>query len=1011
MTSPDFEELKKKFIIKDNLYDFNVMSNFIPKFFELLWENPKIVSDMIIHCNLLDIKEKLAKFFMNNFYENILSGNSIENNLIYVLTLLIKDEIDKLNNIEDCDKFLDKDSKVGYLLSELRKKKDIKNYFKTFIPNLISDLESISLRKLCLNFKEMFDKLKRKNSHYKNVPIDNDNLDQIKSKIITEKKELDKLVAKYLSTLTITDLKNMISKSNSTNSDINSYINNYINNSKDELYYSNLKLMEKFDLKEKLSNKLIFIYINKFNLIKDFIDRFISILKKNIILLPYSVKCFCKIINILIQKKFPDINVAHKNAFISQFFFKKIIKPILSDPGIELLINNFIISGNTIPNLNIINGILNKLFSGKLFVDNNYTPFNWYFLEKIPDIIEIFSKLIDVELPDFIDELINDKLDSNFIYDYSKLNEDEKIIHSSICFNFQDLTAVLDGISQLSSKVDICQYKEGNYLLKTFEKLNSEKSREALESLYHKINVTSFFITRKGSKKRNNSSLLIDKDKEINNDAQKELIEIKNENYYLIQKIMINKEYKELFKIKSDSKKNFYIKEIKTSTNSPEINSKNAIIKMKNFLSDLLYNIFPLNKFKFSKSNINNTKDILNSIKKYSKISNYILDNSIPLEWYIESILNLIKNISEDYSKNDFEKLYDELEKEIETSINGYNIEFQTEFTYRLKYIEKEKLYYKQFFKELNDLELNQKVKDIVENDFIPIILTFNYEDKNKCFNIAKSNIKIEDFLKKESKENTGHNSLYKRYCKSIKSFIENFPDFSVFKEKHNIDILELQTSLSVPKILKEYFFSIIREHLSTEYNEEIKINLIQIENKIYDYAMSKIYTKIFPKTHVNDDKISKKIFMLSWTEPKHFIQGRDNYIFDAFLPEVIDNFKSIDNQHSPRIKILFLDKIFELITKIVSFNGGNTNLGVDDQMPILNYCIVKAQPNRIYSNIKFMELYRNSLIEKGNPNELVQMIASFEFIKNIDYNNLNGVSQEEFIKNCDAIFGEVDSF
>ena len=174
---------------------------------------------------------------------------------------------------------------------------------------------------------------------------------------------------------------------------------------------------------------------------------------------------------------------------------------------------------------------------------------------------------------------------------------------------------------------------------------------------------------------------------------------------------------------------------------------------------------------------------------------------------------------------------------------------------------------------------------------------------------------------------------------------------------------------------------------------------------------MSKIYTKIFPKTHVNDDKISKKIFMLSWTEPKHFIQGRDNYIFDAFLPEVIDNFKSIDNQHSPRIKILFLDKIFELITKIVSFNGGNTNLGVDDQMPILNYCIVKAQPNRIYSNIKFMELYRNSLIEKGNPNELVQMIASFEFIKNIDYNNLNGVSQEEFIKNCDAIFGEVDSF
>ena len=42
-----------------------------------------------------------------------------------------------------------------------------------------------------------------------------------------------------------------------------------------------------------------------------------------------------------------------------QFFFQKIIKPILDNPGIELFINNFIISGYTISNLKIINDILN----------------------------------------------------------------------------------------------------------------------------------------------------------------------------------------------------------------------------------------------------------------------------------------------------------------------------------------------------------------------------------------------------------------------------------------------------------------------------------------------------------------------------------------------------------------------------------------------------------------------------------------------------------------------------
>ena len=72
----------------------------------------------------------------------------------------------------------------------------------------------------------------------------------------------------------------MITKSNSTNPEMNEYINNYINNSTDELSYSNLKLLEKFNSKEYLSDKLISNYINIFCLIKDFIDKFISILKK-----------------------------------------------------------------------------------------------------------------------------------------------------------------------------------------------------------------------------------------------------------------------------------------------------------------------------------------------------------------------------------------------------------------------------------------------------------------------------------------------------------------------------------------------------------------------------------------------------------------------------------------------------------------------------------------------------------------------------------------------------------
>ena len=215
-----------------------------------------------------------------------------------------------------------------------------------------------------------------------------------------------------------------------------------------------------------------------------------------------------------------------------------------------------------------------------------------------------------------------------------------------------------------------------------------------------------------------------------------------------------------------------------------------------------------------------------------------------------------------------------------------------------------------------------------------------------------------------------------------------------------------MQKNLSLPKIMKEYFFSIIQNHLTNELEiEKDKENeLTQIIYKIYDYVMSKLNKKIFPKTYDEDDKLYSKIFMLSWIEPKHFIVGKNNYIFDAFLPEVIEKFHNLESEQSPRKKIIILNSIFDSITKVVQFNGGDISLGVDDQMPILNYCFIKAQPNKICSNLKFIELYRNSLIDKGNDSQMAQLVALIDFVKNITYSNLNGITKEEFVKNCNNV-------
>ena len=122
----------------DILRDLNT---YIPNLMNRLWEQPKLVVSVIQHAQITDLKNHLAPFFANNFYENILSSYYIEDNLMYVLSLLIKSEIDSLTNINQNSKFLE-ETPCGIMLGELRRKSDIQAYFKNIIQNAIEDLEA-----------------------------------------------------------------------------------------------------------------------------------------------------------------------------------------------------------------------------------------------------------------------------------------------------------------------------------------------------------------------------------------------------------------------------------------------------------------------------------------------------------------------------------------------------------------------------------------------------------------------------------------------------------------------------------------------------------------------------------------------------------------------------------------------------------------------------------------------------------------------------------------------------
>lgn len=105
-----------------------------------LWGNPKFISKIIINSSNQDIKTNLADFFTNFFYENTISSNCIENNYLYLITLLLMDEVNNIKDIDIPETFLNS-TKCGYFLEQLCEKNKLKFFFKKIIFEVI---ESIS---------------------------------------------------------------------------------------------------------------------------------------------------------------------------------------------------------------------------------------------------------------------------------------------------------------------------------------------------------------------------------------------------------------------------------------------------------------------------------------------------------------------------------------------------------------------------------------------------------------------------------------------------------------------------------------------------------------------------------------------------------------------------------------------------------------------------------------------------------------------------------------------------
>ena len=423
--------------------------------------------------------------------------------------------------------------------------------------------------------------------------------------------------------------------------------------------------------------------------------------------------------------------------------------------------------------------------------------------------------------------------------------------------------------------------------------------------------------------------------------------------YYLYNNLEIDKKYENLFLI-NNTKSNFYIDIKKEEKNKKLTEIEKNVINVKNYLCNSLGNYRILNKSDFNKGSTSSTIKMLNDIKICMSLPNFILNNNtIPSIWYINSLLEYLNIIPDDYKENDFKKLFDELKEDLNKSIKNLDFQILILFRNKLKFIDKIQDYYENEKNSFNNIVNNEHVKYIVEKSFIPVKMTFKYNNEEKLFELAKSNIKEKSVEDKIIYEIPKKNQIV---FKTIESFTRYFPNLSKYQLLQDINPIDIINELSINTYMKKYF-EIIKEKIT---KNEFGINEYEIryKEKITNYIMNKLYEKIYPPEHHDlDNKFFNNARKYSKKDPKLII-GKD-YIFDIMLPDILNEVNKIHIEKNPYKKLECINNIFNYIESLIKFNEGEEKeIGADDIFPVLSYVLIKAHPYRFYSDIEFIKIF-----------------------------------------------------
>ena len=718
----------------------------------------------------------------------------------------------------------------------------------------------------------------------------------------------------------------------------------------------------------------------------------LNALYKNVRTMPFGLRGICKRMALWIEgleKKQDEKTVFN---LLGIFLFTSWWIPAILDPIKSGLLQNVIINTGTLNCLKTIATILKNLFKETFFDEPHYFVINKFILEEKEKLKAFFREIIDFDESTFTktkvkksrqSEAVSIDKKSGSMFNYFMMTS-RRISTPQFSFNSQTHKQMqhMNEMKEFRISTVMLSLDEIKFLSKLFEenedKLNQKQwtdlARYAKNLRSAERNGTLFqqsFLREQGFSEEDSLYLLFI-NKKLGPGLDSEVAYVPKHNF---------------------------------STNPEENKLLTKVIDAtKNLVLYLDMSIF------FDPSREWSLYDVVEFVIQFSYLfenKKANMQNAIPMKLLAQFLAAYLKTIPITYKSHNFRKLYTALIKDYEERF---------EFKRRLANRNKKLLLLAVNFMEKHIIDIKQEIRVFESVKRKEFFLRFIKKGKVAACLLSirdnNGNLTIQVFpqsscphsklasvnefvMGKKIPSKSGHPSEA-THVNNIEEFYQKFMKLDQVvnsTEKEDDPYKVGEAFFEYMNVIKGIIFDTLKKEDDTENACE----------EIEKYITSCMYKDIFPQaSSIEDMNLHQKALELDWIKPEHLDIVPANRNEDMWKL-AIEAMELMETYRAPAEKLNCLLDCMSIIVNVLTLVSAGQGVSTDDSLPIIIYIVIKAKPNRLYSNLNYISKFRHSSKMIGLKGFVFQQFQSAAaFILTAD-NSCFSISLEDFEKNVQA--------